>query len=81
MSYRENTVIYICQNLDNRHYARKRKFDSWFQQNTNTNLEKYDMAVEYDTMVYLTSLIIHQNNSHKEELIELFLDQGNQSEK
>ena len=81
LSYRENTIIYICQNLDNRHYARKRKFDAWFQQNTNTNLEKYDLTIEYDTMVYLTSLISHKNNSHKEEILELFLDQSNQSEK
>ncbi len=75
LSSKENAVIYICQNLDDRHYARKRKFDAWFKQNAIDSLEKYDLTVTYEEMVFLTSLIVHENNSHKEELIDLFFEQ------
>ncbi len=78
LSSRDNAVIYICQNLDDRHYARKRKFDMWFKQNALDNLEKYDLTVNYENMVFLTSLILNENNSHKDELIELFFEQPNQ---
>ena len=78
LSSKENAVIYICQNLDDRHYARKRKFDAWFKQNAIDSLEKYDLTVTYEEMVFLTSLIVHENNSHKEELIDLFFEQPRQ---
>ncbi len=78
LSSKENAVIYVCQNLDDRHFARKRKFDIWFKQNATDNLEKYDSTINYDNMVFLTSLIVHSNNSHKEDIIELFFEQPNQ---
>ena len=78
LSSKENAVIYVCQNLDDRHFARKRKFDAWFKQNATDNIEKYDSTISYDDMVFLTSLIVHANNSFKEEIIELFFDQSNQ---
>lgn len=76
LSTKENAVIYVCQNLDARHYARKRKFDTWFKQNAPNILEKYDSTINYEDMVFLTSLIIHSNNSHKEEILELFFEQS-----
>jgi Family of unknown function (DUF6169) len=78
LSSKENAVIYICQNLDDRHYARKRKFDAWFKQNATNSLEKFDLTINYEETAYLTSLIVHENNMHKEELIGLFFDQPNQ---
>lgn len=78
LSNKENCAIYICQNLDNRHYARKRKFDTWFKQAQNESIEKYDMTVEYDDFIYLTSLIIRKDNPHKTEIVEIFLDFDNQ---
>ena len=75
LSVRENSIIYVCQNLDERHYARKRKFDLWFKQNQNINLEKHDLTIEYDDIAYLTSLIIHKHNSYRDEIISLFFDQ------
>jgi hypothetical protein len=77
LSSKENAVIYICQNLDDRHYARK-KFDAWFKQNATNSLEKFDLTINYEETAYLTSLIVHENNTHKEELIGLFFDQPNQ---
>ena len=50
----------------------------WFKQNALDNLEKYDLTVNYENMVFLTSLILNENNSHKDELIELFFEQPNQ---
>jgi Family of unknown function (DUF6169) len=81
LSFRENCVIYVCQNMDKRHYARKRKFDFWFTQNQGNNLEKHDVAVEYEDTIYLSSLIIPKNNTNKDEIIALFIDQGNQFNK
>ncbi len=77
LSSKENAVVYICQNLDDRHFARKRKFDMWFKQNATDTLEKHDLTVNYDDMVFLTSLIIHVNNSQKEDIIEHFFEQPN----
>jgi Family of unknown function (DUF6169) len=81
LSYRENSVIYVCQNMDEKHYARKRKFDFWFAKNRDNNLEKHDVAVEYEETAYLSSLIIPKDNSNKAEIISLFIDQSKQFNK
>jgi hypothetical protein len=81
LSYRENSVIYVCQNMDEKHYARKRKFDFWFAKNRDNNLEKHDVAVEYEETAYLSSLIIPKDNSNKDEIISLFIDQSKQFNK
>jgi Family of unknown function (DUF6169) len=81
LSNKEDSIIYICQNLDNRHYIRKRKFDLWFNQNQNDTLEKHDLTIDYEDIAYLTSLIVHKENSHKDEIIALFFDQSNQYNK
>ncbi len=81
LSYRENSVIYVCQNIDKRHYVRKRKFDFWFTQNQNYNLEKHDVAIEYEDTAYLSSLIIPITNPNKDEIVNLFIDQSNQFNK
>jgi hypothetical protein len=78
LSSKENCIIYMCQNSDNRHSARKRKFDSWFQQNTNTLFEKHDLTIKYEEVDYFMTLIINNNNSNKSEIIELFFDLPNQ---
>lgn len=39
LSEKENSVIYICDDSDNRHHIRKRKFDGWFKKNQTGELE------------------------------------------
>jgi Family of unknown function (DUF6169) len=81
LSSKDNSIIYVCQNIDDREYARKRKFDLWFSKNQNNSLEKHDLTIEYEDIAYLTSLIIHKNNTNKDEIVNLFFDQLNQYNK
>jgi len=39
LSEMENSVIYICDDSDNRHHIRKRKFDEWLKKNQTGELE------------------------------------------
>jgi hypothetical protein len=69
-----NSLIYICNNLDNREQARFRKFDMWFKRNTPALIEKYDVNFTIHDIQFLASLILHTQNLHKDELIKLFYD-------
>jgi Family of unknown function (DUF6169) len=70
-----NCLIYVCDSADGRHHGRNRKFNSWFNKFNDGTLEKHDINFEMDEMEMLFSLILHQNNPFKEELIKLFYDQ------
>ncbi|NJN33353.1 MAG: hypothetical protein HC817_02955 [Saprospiraceae bacterium] len=69
-----NSLIYVCDNLDNRQKGRFRKFESWFKRSDNTQLEKYDVNFTTQDMQILASLIIHIENPHKDLLVNLFFD-------
>jgi hypothetical protein len=49
---------------------------SGLAKNRDNNLEKHDVAVEYEETAYLSSLIIPKDNSNKNEIISLFIDQS-----
>jgi Family of unknown function (DUF6169) len=78
-----NSLIYICETLDNRQHSRFRKFDLWFKKNIAAipQLEKYDASFTYEDTDILSSMILHQNNIHKHELIEIFFDRNNIDDK
>jgi hypothetical protein len=76
-----NSIIYVCDSIDRRHYARSRKFDSWFQRNNDGSLEKYDVDFSTEGMEILASLIVHIDNPFKEELVELFYQQPGEYDK
>jgi Family of unknown function (DUF6169) len=69
-----NSLIYVCDNLDNRQQGRFRKFDIWFKRNSNQNIEKYDVDFTTQDMQILASLIVHAQNPDKELLVSLFFD-------
>ena len=71
----ENSIIYICDNLDEKQAARHRKFDMWFRRHTGEELEKYDTHFLVESMEIYASLILHVNNPFKNKLIEVFLSQ------
>jgi hypothetical protein len=79
----ENSILYICETRDRRQKARYRKFDMWFKHNLDAlpELEKYDAVVTYEDLEFLSSLIIHNKNSYKDELVKLFLDQAHSFDK
>jgi Family of unknown function (DUF6169) len=83
LSNHENSIIYVCETIDQRQRARHRKFDMWFRQNHKMipELEKYDTFITYEDLEFLSSLIVHKNNPFKDELIKLFYAQANEYNK
>jgi hypothetical protein len=60
----ENVAVYVCDTLDERHLARKRKFDLWFWKFNDGSLLKEDgIAVIEGTPIY-NSLLVHKSNKH-----------------
>jgi Family of unknown function (DUF6169) len=70
----KNSLIYVCNNLDNRERARSRKFNSWFNKNATFSVEKYDINFTMQNIIILASLIVHTENKRKDELIKRFFD-------
>jgi len=65
----ENVAVYVCDTLDERHLARKRKFDLWFWKFNDGSLLKEDgIAVIEGTPIY-NSLLVHKSNKHWPEII------------
>lgn len=77
----ENSIIYICDNLDQKQAARHRKFDMWFRSHAGKELEKYDTHFIVATMEIYASLILHSLNPFKDELIRVFLSQVTEYDK
>ncbi|MFN7260519.1 MAG: DUF6169 family protein [Cyclobacteriaceae bacterium] len=69
---RENVVVYVCDNLDDRHLARKRKFDSWFWRYNDGSLIKEDDIAMVEGVEIYNSMIIHKMNAKLNEIIIAF---------
>lgn len=65
----QNVAVYVCDGIDNRQSARKRKFDSWFwRYNDGSLIKEDDIAVVEGTEIY-NSMILHKQNAHLTEII------------
>lgn len=73
-SQNKNSLIYICDNLDNRQRVRRRKFDGWFNKTKTSVVEKYDVDFSIHDMEILASFMVHTQNPDKALLIKLFFD-------
>lgn len=58
----ENVAVYICDPTDERHLARKRKFDIWFNSFNNGSLIKEDGVAIAGERVLYNSIIFHQSH-------------------
>ena len=67
----ENVMVYICDNLDNKHHARKRKFDSWYAHTQNSQIEKYDFIATTEDFELLNSVFVYEV---KKVLVVSFVD-------
>ncbi len=65
-----NVAVYVCETLDERQSARKRKFDSWFFRYGNKELLKEDCVAVVEDLEIFNSMILHKNNP---ELLQLIL--------
>ncbi len=70
----ENVSVYVCDNSDERHLARKRKFDFWFWKYSDGSIIKEDGVAVVEDMEILNSLLIHRNNPRCAEIIFAFKD-------
>ncbi|MEO6329486.1 MAG: DUF6169 family protein [Ginsengibacter sp.] len=70
----ENVAVYVCDNADERHMARKRKFDFWFWKYNDGSIVKEDGIAMAGNMEIINSLLVHTNNPHLSELIFAFKD-------
>jgi hypothetical protein len=70
-----NCIIYVCDSADGRHYARNRKFNAWFNKFNDGTIEKHDINFEIEDSEMLFSLILHQENPFREEIVSLFYQQ------
>lgn len=65
----ENVAIYVCDTLDERHLARKRKFDLWFWKFNDGSLLKEDGIAVVEGKPIYNSLLVHKSNKHWPEIV------------
>lgn len=64
-----NVAVYICDSTDDRHLARKRKFDYWFWKFNNGSLLKEDGMAVVDGHIIYNAMLLHKENDHLAEII------------
>lgn len=65
----QNVAVYVCDGIDDRQLARKRKFDRWFwKYNDGSLIKEDDIAVVDGTEIY-NSMILHKQNRHLGDII------------
>ena len=70
----ENVTVYVCDSSDERHLARKRKFDFWFWKYNDGTIIKEDGVAVVEDMEILNSLLVHRSNPRCAEIIFAFKD-------
>lgn len=65
----ENSLLYVCDNTDNKQEARKRKFNKWFNDyELKSEFIKLDEVIETPEGIHNISMIFHQYNPFKKYL-------------
>ena len=65
----ENVAVYVCDSIDDRQLARKRKFDLWFWKYNDGSLLKEDGIALIDGVEIYNSLLLHKANKKLVEII------------
>lgn len=65
----ENVVVYVCESIDVRQLARKRKFDLWFWKYNERSLLKEDGITLIEGVEICNSLLLHKANKRLTEII------------
>jgi Family of unknown function (DUF6169) len=64
---RENSLVYVCDHSDEKHAARKRKFNKWFHDSVSKDeFIKLDDVVNTPDGVHYTSVIFHIENPFRQ---------------
>lgn len=68
----ENVAVYVCDSLDDRQFARKRKFDRWFwTYNDGTFFKEDGLAIIEGIEIY-SAIILHKQNKQLTDIILAF---------
>lgn len=67
-----NVIVYVCDSLDNRELARKRKFDDWFARYNDGSYIKYNGIAAIDGSKIYNSLILHNRNCQRHLVANAF---------
>jgi hypothetical protein len=74
----ENSLIYICYDLDKKAKTRLDVFDRWYQKSTyKKDIIKIDKIIEltishFDVQKFYTAFMFHKKNSNYKKLIEIY---------
>lgn len=68
----EGTLIVIYDTIDGRGYARKRKFNRWFEKHNINHVEKWDYEIVDEETSIPNSLLIHKGHPFKEVIIKAY---------
>jgi hypothetical protein len=69
---KENAVVYICDNSDNREKARFHKFYHWFKQYNDGSIVQLRGVIRAGNTDILNALLIHKDNPQLNGFIEAF---------
>ena len=69
---KSNVAVYICDSSDDRHLARKRKFDFWFWKYNDGSILKEDGLAVISGMEIYNSILLHKQNPLADKIIYAF---------
>jgi hypothetical protein len=65
----ENVAVYVCDMIDKRHFARKRKFDIWFNKYNDGTILKEDGIAIIEDVEIINSLLISSHHPKLKEIL------------
>lgn len=65
----DNVAVYVCDNLDERQFARKRKFDLWFYSYNDGSLIKEDGLAMVEGKEIYNAMLLHKQNAQLTDII------------
>ena len=68
----DNVAVYVCDSMDERQYARKRKFDRWFYAYNDGSLIKEDGLAVIEGIEIYNALLLHKSNRQHTHIILAF---------
>ena len=67
-------IIFMLDNMDGKHHARKRLFDKWHGRSNNNGISKENFSFTTDGIEIITSLLIKDTNPFVEKIKNEFKD-------
>lgn len=72
LNQKENAVVYICDNSDNREKVRFHKFYHWFKQYNDGSIIQLRGVIRAGNTDILNAMLVHRDNPQLNDFIEAF---------